>query len=187
MILYIIDAVVSLILYKNNINSLITSSNIGMNPKNGTVSSTRSKPGTSSGSASRRGATPNTAATVESEGELGIDEAGEGDDEQDIEAELQIGAMGGRSSNDGGLENSEISEDDQDELMNDELEMADGDIADGDGEGEEDRPGEELERDAEAESSEEGGDEDEDEEEEEEDSSGIHIIGGIFALSGVQF
>lgn len=146
-----------------------------MNPKNGTVSGTRSKPGTSSGSAARRGANAGTNAAVESEGELGIDEAGEGDDEQDIEeAELQIGAMGG-GSNEGCLENSELSEDDQDELMNDDLEMGDGDIADGDGEGEEDRPGEELERDAEAESSEEGGDEDEDEEEEEEDSSDMDV------------
>lgn len=59
--------------------------------------------------------------------------------------------------------------------MADELEMGDGDIADGDGEGEEDRPGEELERDAEAESSEEAGDEDEDEEEEEEDSSDMDV------------
>ena len=144
-----------------------------MNPKNGGGNS-RTKSTGGSGSATRRGGNISTPATVESEGELGIDDAGEGDDERDMEeAELQMGGMGGRSSNDGGLENSELSEDDNDELMADELEMGDGDIADGDGEGEEDRPGEELERDAEAESSEEAGDEDEDEEEEEEDSSGM--------------
>ena len=139
-----------------------------MNPKNGNASNTRSKSSAGGGSVARRGGNNSANITVESEGELGIDE-GVVDDERDIEAELQVGAMGGRSSNDGGLENSELSEEDQDELMNDELEMADGDIADGDGEGEEDRPGE-LDRDVEAESSEDAGDEDEDEEEE--DSSG---------------
>jgi len=144
-----------------------------MSPKNGNGNSTRSKSTAGNSSVARRGANASASATVESEGELGIDETGEGDDEQDIEeVELQMGVMGGRSSNDGGLENSELSDDDQDELMNDELEMADGDIADGDGEGEEDRPGEELERDAEAESSEEAGDEDEDEEE---DSSDMDV------------
>jgi len=144
-----------------------------MSPKNGNGNSTRSKSTAGNSSVARRGANASASATVESEGELGIDETGDGDDEQDIEeVELQMGVMGGRSSNDGGLENSELSDDDQDELMNDELEMADGDIADGDGEGEEDRPGEELERDAEAESSEEAGDEDEDEEE---DSSDMDV------------
>lgn len=147
-----------------------------MNPKNGGGNSSRTKATGNSGSTARRGGNVSTPATVESEGELGIDDAGEGDDERDMEeAELQMGGMGGRSSNDGGLENSELSEDENDELLADELEMGDGDIADGDGEGEEDRPGEELERDAEAESSEEAGDEDEDEEEEEEDSSDMDV------------
>ena len=141
-----------------------------MNPKNGNTSSTRSKSSAGSSAAARRGANNSTNVTVESEGELGIDE-GTVEDERDIEPDDQVGPMGGRSSNDGNLENSELSEEDQDELLNDELEMGDGDIADGDGEGEEDRPVEELDRDAEAESSEDAGDEDEDEEEE--DSSGL--------------
>jgi len=144
-----------------------------MNPKNGNASNTRSKSSAASNSTSRRGANTNTNVAVESEGELGIDEGGV-EDERDIEADEQGGQIGGRSSNDGNLENSEMSEEDQDELMNDELEMGDGDIADGDGEGEEDRPGAELDRDAEAESSEDAGDEDEDEEEEE-DSSDMDV------------
>ena len=144
-----------------------------MNPKNGNASNTRSKSSAASGAASRRGTNNSTNVTVESEGELGIDE-GAVEDERDIEPDDQVGQMGGRSSNDGNLENSELSEEDQDELMNDELEMGDGDIADGDGEGEEDRPAEELDRDAEAESSEDAGDEDEDEEEE--DSSGKYSL-----------
>ena len=143
-----------------------------MTPKNGGSSSGRTKATVGSGSVTRRGGNISTSAAVESEGEIGIDDTGEGDDEQELEeAELQMGGMGGRSSNDGALENSELSEDENDELIADELEIGDGDIADGDGEGEEDRPGEELERDGEAESSEEAGDEDEDEEEEEEEDS----------------
>lgn len=147
-----------------------------MNPKTCSGSSSRSKGNGGSNSTARRGGgNVNTSAATESEGEIGIDEAGEGDDEQDLEeSELQMGGMGGRSSNDGGLENSELSEDENDELMADELEIGDGDIADGDGEGEEDRPGEELEQEGEAESSEEAGDEDEDEEEEE-DSSDMDV------------
>ena len=147
-----------------------------MNPKNGSVNNTRSKAAAGTTTSNRRGGNANSTPTVESEGEIGVEENAEGDDERDMEeVELRIGGIGGQGSNDGALENSELSDDEPDELMNDELEMADGEIADGDGEGEEDRPGEELERDQEAESSEEGGDEDDDEEEEDSSGTRKHI------------
>ena len=61
-----------------------------MNPKNGNASNTRSKSSAGSGAAARRGANNSANVTVESEGELGIDEGAVEDERDERGIELPI-------------------------------------------------------------------------------------------------